>query len=320
MSQLTVAKNKFTQLCENLNERDFEAFKGFLVDSLDLGCGHDHHHHHDEPTVDSAKTSKLDRIIDHLRSSVNVYAEAPEENIVYPKEGKFDGYTNKNTIHVDGFLYSDDVLPEFQQSGAIPTSYCKDCNSKNISDLNFISHSFSTQDLDYVFSKHVLGRYNLTDLTIMDVGSRLGAVLYYAHLFTSTKKLIGVEINPFFAKLQQTTLNKFKMQNRVQIINEDFLTLSQTINECDILIMHNVFEWFCSQEEHKNVWYKLKNQVLTKKGLKLLCCPPIGQSLSDAGIKDINIDDWVKVIPLTSDDSVQIDAERQSDFCLYEIK
>jgi hypothetical protein len=155
----------------------------------------------------------------------------------------------------------------------------------------------------------------------MDVGSRLGAVLYYAHVFTPTKKLIGVEVNQYFANLQKKMVLKHKMNDRIEVLETDVMKVGKLINEqCDILIMHNVFEFFCSNKDHVAIWKKLKTELLRKKGLKLLCCPPIENSLQDAGITDMPIKDWVKVIPMQHNDLMSIDAERFADFKLYEVK
>lgn len=55
------------------------------------------------------------------------------------------------------------------------------------------------------------------DKVIVDIGSRLGAVLYSGYLFTRASKLIGVELNEWFCKLQQDMVNKYKMGDRVEV-------------------------------------------------------------------------------------------------------
>jgi hypothetical protein len=88
---------------------------------------------------------------------------------------------------VDGFLYGDDTeIDQLCESGHMSRSFCGDCHSKNIEDLSkqvsvisqkdFISHSATVAQLKFIFSKDILG--DLSGKTVVDVGSRLGAVLY----------------------------------------------------------------------------------------------------------------------------------------------
>lgn len=58
----------------------------------------------------------------------------------------------------------------------------------------------------------------IDDKIILDVGSRLGAVLYGACLFTKSNKIIGVEINNEFCKLQNDVIKKFGFVNRINVI------------------------------------------------------------------------------------------------------
>lgn len=68
---------------------------------------------------------------------------------------------------------------------------------------------------------HYLFRYLLHPLkteTILDVGSRLGPVLYGAYLYTTCPKIIGVEINPKLCEIQSTIIKKYKFDDRIQIV------------------------------------------------------------------------------------------------------
>ena len=78
---------------------------------------------------------------------------------------------------MDAFLYNDKDVEELGLNGKLKNHYCIDCGSKNIESLNFISHSASTLQLRYIF-EHVLNGIEINDKTVLDIGSRLGAVLY----------------------------------------------------------------------------------------------------------------------------------------------
>lgn len=48
---------------------------------------------------------------------------------------------------------------------------------------------------------------------VVDIGSRLGSVLLVGSLFSNAKEYIGIEIDPFFSKLSQSTIEQFKLEN-----------------------------------------------------------------------------------------------------------
>lgn len=104
------------------------------------------------------------------------------------------------TVHVDSFLYSDEQVDSLCEEGAMSRNYCLRCGSTQTAPLGgppmisemfvccqtcspsssfvpaaFISHSFSATELKFLF-QNVLP--DLSGRTLVDVGSRLGAVLY----------------------------------------------------------------------------------------------------------------------------------------------
>jgi hypothetical protein len=315
MTDLKKAQTEFEKLADKYlhSNEDIISFKRFVLKSLKSRFIDE------EVEENEEKINIFHDIRKELKNKVGLYAEAPEEKIYYPGEGSFDGFTDKNTINVDGFLYDDNEVQELQESEKLPTFYCNICGSKDVKKLNFISHSLTHDELEWIF-QDVLGQYDLSKLTIMDVGSRLGAALYYAYLFTPVKKIIGVEINPFFSNLQQQIVKKYHMEDRVQVIEKDVLELGQIINiECDVLIMHNVFEFFCDRNTLKQLWHTLRNHILTKKGLLLITSPSIEKSLSDAGITDIVTKNWIKEIPLKRPVDEESNEEYYTEFCLYQV-
>nr|CAD7397821.1 unnamed protein product [Timema poppensis] len=155
-------------------------------------------------------------------------------------------YDMQHCIHVDSFLYDDDDFDDMCSDGKVPRFFCKDCDSRNTEPLEVISHSLSRTRLKYIFQAMLPP---LEYLTLLDVGSRLGAVLYglcpvlggggspsafspygdpyprgdslapavsllvfQAFLYTNAAKIIGVEINSDFCKLQTKTIRKHSMQ------------------------------------------------------------------------------------------------------------
>uniref|UniRef100_A0A8C5S7V5 Uncharacterized protein n=1 Tax=Laticauda laticaudata TaxID=8630 RepID=A0A8C5S7V5_LATLA len=79
------------------------------------------------------------------------------------------------TIHVDAFLYDDDCIDSLCEEGKMSRNYCLACGSHQTAPLEFISHSFSLVELKFLYQE-VLP--DLTGKVLVDVGSRLGAVLF----------------------------------------------------------------------------------------------------------------------------------------------
>jgi predicted O-methyltransferase YrrM len=99
---------------------------------------------------------------------------------------------------------------------------------------DFISHSASVLQLQFLYQ--VVLADKCKDKVIVDIGSRLGAVLYGGHLFTRARKLIGVEINEWFTKLQKDMIKKYKMDDRVQVKE----TLTKSMNPLLTIILGHV--------------------------------------------------------------------------------
>jgi len=159
-----------------------------------------------------AKEALLTYIIEDLRNTVPVNAEAPSEKITIPSgTEEYDGFTADNTVHVDGFLYEDDErIDELCDQGKLSRNYCLDCGSKKTKPLNFITHSATLSQLRFIFGNSVLG--DIAGKTLVDIGSRLGSVLYTGHLMSKASKLVGIEINEYFANLQKELITKkFKL-------------------------------------------------------------------------------------------------------------
>ena len=60
-------------------------------------------------------------------------------------------------------------------------------------------------------------------------------------------------MNPFFCDLQEKVVTKsatkYNMSSRVQVICSDVLDQAEVLASADVIILHNVFEMFCSREE-----------------------------------------------------------------------
>lgn len=56
-------------------------------------------------------------------------------------------------------------------------------------------------------------------------------------------------MNQFFHCLQQETVEKFKMADRVQLVHDDICNQSDLLNSADVIVLNNVFECFHDNKE-----------------------------------------------------------------------
>ena len=164
---------------------------------------------------------KMKEIQHWLRLKVPAEAVLPSETIVFgDHEGtEFVDYTAQNTQSVDGFLYEEDDVDELCEAGKLARSFCTTCGSRSIKDLNFISHSLSIRELEFVFKTALPdAKCDLMKCCVVDVGSRLGAVVYGACVFGAAREAVGVEINAELCKVQEETLKVFGLSTSARVV------------------------------------------------------------------------------------------------------
>ncbi|KAI1315326.1 hypothetical protein EDD11_000987 [Mortierella claussenii] len=305
LSPMDKAKDEFLGLLATLEGDEllsFETFVGAAIEErLDMiskeisdqqgghehhaGCSHDHgSDKQSEGHVARSSGSKifrLNKIIQDLRERLPVNAEAPSEGITIPESEDFEGYTKDNVVHVDGFLYTEDDVDELCDNGKLSRNYCLKCGSKDTKPLNFISHSTTVVQLQFLFQ--VLLKGKTKNKVLLDVGSRLGAVLYAGYLFTDAKKLVGVEMNDYFCKLQTEMVRKHRLQDRIEVIHDNLLNRASLLQSADIVFMNNVFQFFCPVEVQRQLWEFLYTNMRGRKGVILVTSPSLQDQLKDAG-------------------------------------
>jgi hypothetical protein len=167
------------------------------------------------PRADAAE-EMVESIRQWLRKRLGPRAVAPGEVFHYPDHvPDFAGYTACSVEHTDAFLYDDDELDELVDEGKLSRYYCGSIGPRDIRELNFVSHSFSIAQLRFLFSESALGA--LGGKTVVDVGSRLGAVLWAGSAYSEAKRLVGIELSGFFAQLQQDAIDHFQLGARCEV-------------------------------------------------------------------------------------------------------
>lgn len=153
---------------------------------------------------------------------------------------------------VDSFLYAEDDINELVEAKQIAREYCARCGCTDIHLAEFITHSFSQDQLVYlscflfphvlrqVISASVAETDTAGPLHIVDVGSRLGVVLWACALALQQGALVqppseadedddeeeeeeepevhitGVEMDPAYVKLSHDVLRRFFTPRRRQ--------------------------------------------------------------------------------------------------------
>lgn len=110
--------------------------------------------------------------------------------------------------------------------------------------------------------------------TLVDVGSRLGAVLYGAHLFSGAGRILGVEMNRDLCRLQSETIRKFGLGDRASVVEAELTTRPDLLRTADVLVLNNVFQWFAgSPGEEATLWRFVGSNV--KAGALVVAVPPL---------------------------------------------
>ncbi|XP_035388507.1 uncharacterized protein zgc:109986 [Electrophorus electricus] len=289
------AKNEMLQILRRTESRDLAKLIDWLKHSGDI----------DDFLVDNQRAI-LHSIAEDLRSCLPVDAVFPSETLAIQKTQK-----NPNpTVHVDAFLYDEDTVDSLCEEGKMSRNYCVSCGSHRTAPLEFISHSFSIPELQFLFY-HVLP--DLTGKLVVDVGSRLGTVLYGGFLYSAAAQLVGVEINEEFVKLQTMTVEKYGFSDRVQVIHANICSQAALVQNSDVLIMNNVFEYFIEPKDQVRAWQFI-SQNFRKKGALLVTVPSIQESLMSLQETSAasTIGYWLQEVSLNYSAYLQGDADPDS--------
>ncbi|KAJ2951825.1 hypothetical protein O0L34_g13988 [Tuta absoluta] len=257
--ELVNAKKVILDLFANLNDNHLNAIEQWISSKSykdDLK--------HKNALLKAEK--KLSKIAEFIKPRIPFEAELKSELIEPPTVGDQSGCTKVNTCHIDEFLYEEEEVDELVKEGKLKRHYCLDCNSRNTEDLIFISHSMSRTHIQCIFKLYLPS--DLEGKQILDVGSRLGAVLYGAYHFSNASSIIGIEMNKELCELQESIISKYLMNNnRIRVVCSDVMDTPDIVAESNVIII-NVLDFFVDTEKQKEMWYFFKKHV--KKGTYLL--------------------------------------------------
>ena len=267
-----------------------------------------------------ALCNKLNTVRKQLKNWVPYGSLAASEGLITPtKSETFDATVP--TFEIDNFLYpDDDDVEALCEKGVVSRNYCLKCKATETAPTQFVSHSFSRDQLLYItcfLTPHLEAVARREDRCanahgiqkVVDVGSRLGIVLtsfYYAN--ASIKNIVGIELNPTLCDLQRRLLKAHRCDEaRVSVVNADVLSPEglEQLQSADVVILHNVFEWFSNEADQLAIWAKIRN-ALSRKGQWLIIAPRLEESLTglaaafDKGFSvEKFIDEWVEKVDVS---------------------
>ncbi|XP_013191533.1 uncharacterized protein LOC106135710 [Amyelois transitella] len=225
-----------------------------------------------------------------IKKLIPFEGELDSENITPPTVGDQADVTTKNSCHVDEFLYDDIEVDELIRQGKLKRFYCADCNSRNIKEVILLSHSTSRRASQYIF-KYLLPK-DLEDKQVLDVGSRLGAVLYGAYYFSNAGSIVGVEMNKECCDIQERIINQYSMDvDRIRVVHADILECSDIVHNSDIIIV-NTLDHFLDAEKHREIWRFFKKHI--KRGSYMITSRSMVETLAGLGMSEELID-WISI-------------------------
>ncbi|XP_037098310.1 uncharacterized protein zgc:109986 [Syngnathus acus] len=241
----------------------------------------------DELLVDNNQVI-LRCIADDIRESLPLDAMLPSEaNALHKMQCH-----SCLSVHVDAFLYSDNHVDALCEAGRMSRCYCLKCGSHSTAPLDFVSHSFSMCELLFLF-QNVLP--DLSGRVLVDIGSRLGAVLYGGFVYSAASRLVGVELDEEFVQLQNKMVLKYGMEARVQIVHADVCTQEALLWTADVVVMNNVFEYFLEPDQQVRAW-RFIMRTLRKQGSLLVTVPSLHDALHP--LREALPAGWVEELPL----------------------
>jgi len=255
----------------------------------------------------------LERIAGSLRSKLPVEAILPSESIAHPTSGEDAGLSPQNCVHVDSFLYDESWEDALIQEGKLSRSYCLDCGSRRIEDLTYITHSCSKERLQFIFSELLPP---LQGKSLLDIGSRLGAVLYGAYYLSQASRIVGVELNEDLCRLQQEMVQTYALGDRVSIVPGDMCQQAGLVSSADVTVLNNVFSWFMPPQLQVTMWQFLRSHL--SPGSLLVTIPSLETSLQSLNT-GIDLTTWVRPLSEYKPTGDQDDQVEMSEIKLYQV-
>ncbi|XP_028398716.1 uncharacterized protein LOC114522268 [Dendronephthya gigantea] len=305
---LSIAKQQFVSLLSSLPPAESKDFLDWIIEQHSLlrsdeTMPHDSHKNCLSNAYQHCVSGEetLQAIIEDLRGRLPLSGICSSETMFKPEIGQNSDCNPATTAVIDSFLYDDDDIDLLCANNQFSRNYCRECGSHNTNPLTLISHSMSTIQMKYIF-KTVLPRLSAdyTNATIIDIGSRLGAVLYYAYYFSKFKRIVGIEMNTELCQIQNEVIQKYGLGNRIETVCSDVCNVGELLHQADVILLNNTFEFFLQRSVQISTWKNIR-QNICKPGCLLIAVPSLEESIciGDGRQPILDLQSWV--IPLNVD-------------------
>ena len=217
----------------------------------------------------------------YLREKVPVEAVFPSEKLHFNPTGDFKDHTADNTISVDGFLWDEADVDELVDAGKLPRNMCLECGSRSTAPLNFVSHSLSIPELNFIFNTQLAGVGGVSGGVVVDVGSRLGCVVYAAIVLGGAREAVGVELNREMCKVQEVAFQQLGgAGSRARVICGDICDQAALLERARVTVLHNPFQFFTDVASAQMTWRKIASMIAP--GSFIVASPPLCEQLEQA--------------------------------------
>ena len=117
---------------------------------------------------------------------------------------------------------------------------------------------------------------------------------------SAAARIVGVEMNSWFCDIQRNIVKARNMGDRITVIETDICSElgQQQLREADVVVLHNVFEFFGDSEAVERCW-KTVRECVSRKGQRLVTVPSLEEAIKkiDAAKAPV-LREWVAEIPL----------------------
>ncbi|KAG9391800.1 hypothetical protein J8273_6579 [Carpediemonas membranifera] len=254
------------------SHEDREDLKTFIADTFFDLVSHDH-------TNELADTmEQLQAVAEDIRPHVDVSGDFPStKSSTWPQSGEFSELNPETTVVYDDFLYPDSLVDQMMDDGTIPSHYCNHCGSHDTAPLDIISHSAPVPALAAVFrfilpaamfpNQLVVSPADvdrMRTMTLVDVGSRLGPVLFGAAVLADFGRLVGLEISAEYNDLvSKVAAARGYGQISVQQCDVTSPAAKGALSQADVLYIHNVFDFFVDPARIIAAWSAVIDNITT---------------------------------------------------------
>lgn len=144
-------------------------------------------------------------------------------------------------------------------------------------------------------------------------------LFFQAYAYTDAKRIIGVEMNDDFCKLQNSVISKHNLKDRIEIVHDRIENVPGIVSSADVIVLNNAFEFYLPPAEQVKVWNFLKDKI--HKGAILVTRPHLETTFKNIQT-GIEIGSWLKPYndsqtPMSFDDEEENSAF--CDFAFYQV-